>query len=230
MDTITIFDSTKDLCEKLTDMLRDLLKDKKILNLNLSGGSTPKALFQYWSKQNLPWEKIHFYWGDERCVAPSDDMSNYGMTKKYLLDNINIPNENIFRIKGEAEPEAEAERYSELIPDKFDLILLGMGEDGHTASIFPYNIQLWNSPKNCVVAAHPDTGMLRISITGRVINKAEQVIFLITGNSKAQRLKEIFANSKQAYDKFPAAKVNPTSGKLYFFLDKESASELRSLK
>lgn len=229
MDNIIINNSISDLNKNVTTYLLQLLEKKNRISICLSGGSTPKALFDFWSdtfKNDIPWKNISFYWGDERCVPPEDDMSNYGMTKKHLFDKIDVPPENIFRIYGENDPANEAKRYGKIIPDKFDLIMLGMGDDGHTASIFPNQIKMWDSPDNCIVATHPETGMKRISITGKIIDKAENVAFLITGAGKAQKVKEILQNRDRYISLYPAAKVMPQSGNLYWFLDKESGSLL----
>ncbi len=108
---------------------------------------------------------------------------------------------------------------------QFDLVLLGMGDDGHTASIFPYEIALWNTEDHCTVATHPDSGQKRISINGKVINKAKEVIFLVTGEDKAQKVTEIH-KQKGDYKKYPAALVQPESKKLTWFMDDAAAALL----
>jgi 6-phosphogluconolactonase len=227
---ILIFSTVTELAEAFTEYFVDLVKQKQgIFNLALSGGSTPKVWFESLAKsggKDIPWDKIHFYWGDERCVKPDDEQSNYGMTKKYLFDLLSVPPYNIHRIQGESEPVAAAERYArelvENLPAEnfpvFDLIILGMGEDGHTASIFPDQIELWNSPKYCVVAKHPETKQSRVSLTGNVINNARSVAFLVTGKNKANKVSEIIQKKTSALS-YPASLVNPTSGKLTWFLD-----------
>lgn len=225
MPTVHLYNTRTELNEGFTAFMLRLLEDKPLITVALSGGSTPQSLFDYWATErrgDIPWHKIRFYWGDERCVPPSDEMSNYGMTKKHLLDPVGMPAGNIFRIIGENDPQAEAARYGSILPDAFDLIMLGLGEDGHTASIFPGSIQLWDSPANCVVAAHPDTGMLRVSFTGKVINSAHYVAFLATGKSKAGKVDAILRHPSADAVRYPAARVAPSSGKLYWFLDKEA--------
>ena len=155
--------------------LKNIMDERRVdgsnVNIALSGGSTPKILFNVLSEEyveRINWEKINFFWGDERCVLPTDEESNYGMTKKYLFDKIGIPDRNIHRIVGENQPEKEADRYSREIDDniltvsnglpEFDIMILGMGTDGHTASIFPNKIELFKSEKICAVAEHPSTG------------------------------------------------------------------------
>ncbi|MCB0634434.1 MAG: 6-phosphogluconolactonase [Saprospiraceae bacterium] len=203
----------------------------------LSGGSTPKALFRILAEQyedKIDWKKIRFFWGDERCVLPNDQESNYGMTQDLLLRHIDIPLANIHRIKGEDNPKQEAERYGELIREHvkmedgypvFDLIILGMGSDGHTASIFPHEKELLMAESICAVATHPETGQKRITLTGPVINRAQQVVFLVTGASKTDKLRQIIREEGD-WLSYPAAHIRPLSGKLDWFLDEAAAAEL----
>ncbi len=232
MNKIQIYNTKTELYLGFTNFMIDLLKSKSQFHICLSGGNTPKSLFDFWAenyKDKIPWEKISFYWGDERCVPPENEMSNFGMTKKHLFDKINIPEKNIFRIHGENTAEIEAERYSKIIPEKFDLIMLGMGDDGHTASIFPNQINLWNSSKKCEVTIHPETGFKRISITGIVINNAQNIAFLITGKNKAEKVSSII-NQREKYENiYPAAQVNPKSTNLYWFLDSDAGEYIKPL-
>ena len=171
-------------------------------------------------KDNINWQHVNFYWADERCVPPDSDESNYGMTLRYLLCKINIPDENVHRVYGENDPVNEAVRYSNLLEKNlekkndlpsFDLILLGMGEDGHTASIFPDQMELLNSDKLCAVATHPESSQKRITLTGNVINNADRIYFLITGSNKAEVTKKIL-EKKNNYLKFPAAHIHNEEG------------------
>ena len=174
------------------------------------------------------------YWGDERCVPPTDDESNYKMTKDYLLRTIEIPPANVHRILGENEPQREALRYGSLLQShlpenngvpSFDMVILGMGEDGHTASIFPHEIYLWDSERNCEVATHPVSGQKRITITGKIINNSREVVFLVTGEEKADKVVTIL-QKKEGYRQYPAALADPVNGKLSWFLDAGAASRL----
>ena len=188
-------------------------------HIALSGGSTPKALFDYIAKnyaQKIDWQKVHLYWGDERCVPPSHAESNYGMTDSKLLRHINIPFVNVHRVLGRRVPAEEATRYGQeiegLLPSKnglpiFDMVLLGMGSDGHTASIFPHQMELLTSDKICGVAIHPESGQRRITLTGEVINSARKIHFLVTGASKTKVVKEIFDKTGD-YEKYPAAHID----------------------
>ena len=232
---VKVYKDKNEVARQFSKYFADLVADKKVFHVALSGGSTPKLIFDVLAseyKTKIDWTKIHFYWGDERCVPPTDSDSNYKMTVDHLLSKINIPLENIHRIKGENPPKEEAERYSNVLETQlsmeegvpqFDLIILGMGDDGHTASIFPHEIELWNSNHWCEVATHPDSGQKRVSITGAIINNAKTVAFLVTGDSKKEKVKTIFNNEK-GYLQYPASLVAPTSKDLHWFLDASTAA------
>ncbi len=237
-----IFPTAHDLAEKLAFELADRMgsaeRDNSPLTIALSGGNTPKLLFSVLAKKYLTsvnWSFVHLFWVDERCVAPEDPESNYGMTYRLLLDKIDIPMENIHRMRGENDPESEAERYSEeilkYIPLQnnlpvFDIILLGMGEDGHTASIFPGNLELIHSMRICDKAIHPVSGQRRITLTGKVINNARDIIFLVTGTDKADIVYEIIKKREKNL-KFPAANIISGRGRTLWLLDKEAGSLLK---
>jgi len=228
------FSTKTELAYYFCDELVKLVSQKNEFFLCLSGGRTPEIIFQTISKKyknKINWAKVHLFWGDERIVPPDDNESNYGMTKKYLLNFINIPEENIHRIRGENDPEKEAVRYSEEIknnvpfnsgyPD-FDLIMLGLGEDGHTASIFPNQMNLLHSEKICEVAIHPSNGQKRITLSGNVINNAKEITILVTGKSKSEILKKVLTEKNNA---LPAEFIQPVTGNLKYFID-EAAAQL----
>lgn len=235
---VKIFTNTQELAEAFALDLYQMVKNsRQRFDIALSGGSTPKLLFdilaaKYNSK--MPWDRIHLWWGDERCVPPSDPDSNYGMAVKHLFSKIPIDESQIHRIKGEITPEEATKDYILQIQSNlnerqnwpiFDLIILGMGDDGHTASIFPNQMGLLTSNQICQVATHPQSGQKRVSLTGEVINNANRVYFLISGASKARRISEIMNNLKKA-SKLPAFHIEPKQGKIIFFLDKDAASEI----
>lgn len=237
IDELNIYTTKNELNAGFTDFIKRIVENQPKTSISLSGGSTPKSLFDFWAEtdRGINWDKISFFWGDERCVAPNDEMSNYGMTKKHLFDHISIPKENIHRVRGENDPKAEVERYSDLLerylPSEdeipvFDIMILGLGDDGHTLSIFPYEIERWDAPSNCIIAKHPDTKMERVSLTGKVANKAKHVVFLVTGEGKAKKIKEIIRNRSSFYNKYPAARVQPESGLIHWFMDEGAASLL----
>jgi len=232
---VKIFKDKSELAIAFCDELMKLSNEKENFFLALSGGSTPEIIYEILSKeykQKINWNKIHLFWSDERCVHPDDVESNYGMAKKYLLDFIDIPEENVHRIKGENNPELEAERYSKEISKivnpknglpRFDIMMLGIGEDGHFASIFPDQMHLLKSNKICEVAVHPSSGQKRITLTGNVINNSEQVSFLVTGKGKAGILKKILLEKNKIY---PAEFIMPVYGKLEYYIDSEAAELL----
>ena len=200
----------------------------------VSGGNTPKVLFNVLAeefKEKIKWDKIHIFWVDERCVPPEDQDSNYGMTKKFLFDKIDIPEENIHRIRGENIPGKEAVRYTaeidELLKFKnkypnFDLMIMGIGTDGHTASIFPNQMHLLKSENVCAVAVHPQSGQKRVTLTGKVINNSDNVFFLIIGEDKAKVVSDI-VKQKKGFGKYPTANINPVNGAYEWYLDTNAA-------
>lgn len=238
-DIINIYKDAEALSEAFTALLQEELAKKDLVNISLSGGTTPKSIFKYWAdncQTSIDWRRLIFFWGDERCVPPGDEHSNYGMTKEFLFSKIPaISKRQIHRIHGEGEPEEEAIWYSNIIKGfvpyvndtpSFDIMMLGLGDDGHTVSIFPDQINLWEDPKKCVVAKHPTSNMKRVSLTGRIVNNSQNIVFLAMGKNKAEKVKEIIEQREQFFDKYPAARVNPNFGKLYWFLDEEAASLL----
>lgn len=238
-EEVKVFKDPTDLSKGFSEFLLKLLDVYPQMNLALSGGTTPKVIFDYWAencRETIDWKRIFFFWGDERCVPPENVMNNFGMTKDHLFDKVpEIPNNNIFRIHGENESEEEAQWYSKILSAKlmqkqdlpsFEIVMLGVGDDGHTVSIFPNQIELWDSKDICVIAEHPESGMQRVSISGRVVNNAQYVVFLATGKNKAEKVRDIIKNRKDFLNKYPAAKVNPKKGYLYWFLDEEAASLL----
>jgi len=181
-----VYKDSQAVAEAFADFLAKEIAKSSIFHVALSGGSTPKLLFAHLAKEyadKIDWKKVHLYWGDERCVAPTDDESNYKMTNELLLKNISIPFDNIHRVLGRRDPQEEAIRYGKEIEwclplentmPVFDLIILGMGGDGHTASIFPHEMNFVTSNKTCIVATHPTSGQKRVSLTGKIINQAKQ--------------------------------------------------------
>ncbi|MAU26595.1 MAG: 6-phosphogluconolactonase [Muricauda sp.] len=232
-----IYKDKQEVAKAFAEYFANLVKGKDSFHVALSGGSTPKTVFNVLAKEygdQIDWSKIQFYWGDERCVPPTDDESNFKMTFEHLFSKIEVPKENIHRILGESEPKREAMRYANLLEinldrvadiPQFDLVILGMGDDGHTASIFPHEIELWHANDHCVVATHPISGQKRVSINGKVINTAKEVAFLVTGPGKAEKVGEIL-NKEEGHEKYPASLVNPKSGKLYWFLDQAAAQNI----
>jgi 6-phosphogluconolactonase len=234
---VKIFPSPNELAmnfaEKMASMIARSSKNAEPFTIVLSGGTTPELLFKVLSEnfaESVPWKFVHFFWGDERCVPPDNDESNYGMAQRKFLSRIEIPSGNIHRIRGEDYPENEAARYSiEILSSVrnrdrlplFDLVILGLGEDGHTASIFPGHSELFDSDKICEVALHPVTGQKRITLTGRVINNADNVTFLVTGKTKAEIVENMFKKDSSVIN-FPASFIVPVYGKLNWYIDHDA--------
>ena len=233
----------RDNHELAMEIARDLVHTVNMVHtesrkaaLALSGGNTPKQFFSVLGniyREFEGWQNTLFFWSDERCVPPDSQESNYKTVQEVFFDKAAVPPGNIHRIFGENEPWREAERYSSEILEnvtlrlgipRFDIIYLGLGEDGHIASIFPGNISLFDSSRVCEVAEHPSSGQKRITLTGTVINNAASVIFAVTGRHKAEMVAEILENPSSGI--YPASLVKPLSGRLTWYLDLEAAALL----
>jgi 6-phosphogluconolactonase len=236
---IIVLPGVEEMSEYLTGLIRDKItagSDEKFLNIALSGGSTPKLIFEnivLRFKEQVTWDRIRFFQVDERCVPPDAPESNYHMIRKHLLDGLNIPEDHFFRMRGENDPQEEAARYGEVLVENlpvadqwpvFDLIWLGLGEDGHTASLFPEDTQALISQKSCEVTFHPQTGQKRITLSMPVLNRARQLIFIVTGKTKAGIVAEVFQNPEK--NRYPASQILPRKGTLTWLIDKEASSRI----
>lgn len=228
---------------KFVEIAKATIDRGNTFNVVLAGGSTPKKMYELLSDKNGPfrsaldWQRIEFFWGDERCVLPDNALSNFRMADESLLMRLGIPAAKIHRFKSELlAPDAAAD-YESLLRmifntpagtfPRFDLILLGMGEDGHTASLFPNSDALhtnWNLVSAPFVEKFKSH---RLTITPPVINHAENVMFLVAGADKALALREVLEGEKDP-DRFPAQIVDPHSGNLFWFAD-ESAAKLLTI-
>ena len=212
-------------------------------NVALSGGSTPKALYRLLTseafRQKIPWDKVHLFWGDERCVPPDHADSNYRMVRESLLEHVPIPEQNIHRVLGEEkDPAVAASKYELLLKGsfgltsstlpRFSLVLLGMGDDGHTASLFPHTPALSETTRLVVANYVKKLDAHRLTLTLPVINHAAHVIFLISGESKAAILKEVLEGPEDS-QRLPSQSIRPLSGKLLYIVDKAAARELRQV-
>jgi 6-phosphogluconolactonase len=207
----------------------------------ISGGSTPKAAFQLladpgqgWFKQ-MPWDKLELFWVDERTVPPDNADSNYRMTKEAMLDHVPLKPEQVHRMEGELEPEVAAARYESLLRNsfrlegaespRFDLIGLGMGDDGHTASLFPHTQAIHEMGRLVTANQVPQKDTWRITLTWPVINQGSSVFFLIGGKNKAELVKEVFMGPRDP-ERLPSQLIRPASGILTLILDKDAAALL----
>jgi len=224
--TVRVFDDPASLAEAYCGELAASIKRTPAFSIALSGGNTPRLLFETLARRyaQLPWRGVHFFWGDERCVAPDHADSNFRMAKEALFDHIEIPSGNLHRIHGENDPVTEAARYGVELP-RLDLVMLGLGEDGHTASIFPNNITLMESSAACEVSTHPASGQKRITVTGTVLRHARSVDFIVTGINKALKVAEIL-EARDGCRAYPAWRVQAMRDDVRWYLDEEAASLL----
>lgn len=204
----------------------------------LSGGNTPRTVYSLLAQQcrdSLDWEKIFIFFGDERHVPPDDQQSNYRMARESLLSRVPLPEQNVFRVLAELPAEDAAEDYEnklrkffQLAPGdfpRFDLIFLGLGEDGHTASLFPGSAALAECARLAVANWVEKFQTFRITLTFPVLNAAAQVVFLVSGGPKAEIVRDIFTTTNGAY---PSQMVHPREGKLLWMLDRPAASLLEA--
>jgi len=210
----------------------------------LSGGSTPRRLFQLLAtapnRNQIDWMNVEVFWGDERCVPPDHKDSNYRMAREEMLDRLPIGQEHIHRIEAEHPVRASAARdYQavmarafgidpEGVPPRLDLVLLGMGPDGHTASLFPYTSALAEKTKWVVVNYVPKFATDRITMTTPILNRAREVLFLVAGSDKAEPLAEVLEGPRQT-DKFPSQLIEPDDGAVLWFVDRLAAARLSSI-
>jgi 6-phosphogluconolactonase len=212
-----------------------------IARVAMSGGSTPQATFKLLADpagpfvSTVPWDKVQIFWVDERCVGPDDPESNYGVARDLLLSKVAIPEVNVFRMEGELDPEEAAARYESTLRNvmklegaespAFDLVTLGIGPDGHTASLFPNTAGL-DEMGRLVIANHvPQKDVWRISLTWPVINHAAEVVFEVEGASKTDILAEVLTGPRDP-ERLPAQLIRPSNGKLLFLLDEAAAQKL----
>ena len=192
----------------------------------LSGGNTPRPVYTEfaWIGRDLPWERVHFTFGDERCVPPDDAQSNFRMARESLFDLASVPEKSIMRMRGEIDPELAAQGYEEgldLVATqdgeaiyRHDLILLGVGDDGHTASLFPGTPALEETTRKVVANFVPKFNSWRITFTYPLINQARHVCFLANANKNAALLERVLDGAQ----KYPAARIAPVNGDLTWIL------------
>lgn len=216
------------------------VRARGLASLVLSGGSTPRGVYELLGsagyRSRLAWEKVHLFWGDERCVPPSSPESNFRMANESLVAKISIPDENVHRIAGEQSPTEAARAYEMEIRKffslgagqlpTFDFMLLGIGEDGHTASLFTGTTALQVKDR---IVTEVYVGKLethRITMTLPAINNSRCIVFMVEGKSKAGILRDIFDDGDHAY---PACLVHPAAGEVCWFIDHAAASELQTI-
>ncbi len=223
---------------RIVSVLEQALQTKETATLVLTGGKTPEPAYRFLGtpplSSRIDWNRVQFFWGDERCVPPEDPKSNFGMAWNAFISKLGVPSNHIHRMIGELENVDEAaslyeSAIREVMPGpevpSFDLVLLGMGEDGHVASLFPGT--QWDEER-LVVANHvPATGARRISMTPRILNQAQAILFLVAGASKSRALAEVLGNPAS---QLPAARIRPAHGSLTWMLDDPAAGLIRDSK
>lgn len=197
--------------------------------LMVAGGSTPGPVYAAMAESPaLDWSRVEIFWGDERCVPPEDARSNYRMLRERLLDRVPIPAALIHRIHGESEPLAAAARYADLFTEEarasapLDVVVLGMGADGHTASLFPGSQAARETQRTVAAEYVPAVSMWRISCTPVLLNTARLVLFLVTGEEKAATLQQVLEGPPQP-ELYPAQAIRPAAGRLVWMLDRAAA-------
>ncbi len=206
----------------------------------LSGGGTPQTLYRLLAQQpyrdQLPWAQTHVFWGDERCVAPDHAQSNYYQARVALLNHVAILPNHIYRVQSELEPASAASDYAGQLQifaargqawPRFDLVLLGMGNDGHTASLFPGPIAPaeQTAPTLAVTTAYQGRPAKRVTLTPLVFNAARHIFFLATGASKAAALAAVLYGPHDP-EQWPAQRIQPTQGSLIWFVDQAAAAQI----
>jgi 6-phosphogluconolactonase len=200
-----------------------------------SGGSTSMPLYRLLARELIDWTRVHIFWGDERLVPADDPENNYGQAREILLKHIPIPSENIHRIASELEPEQSALDYAHMLKafatapldwPCFDLVLLGMGEDGHTASLFPGSPVEMSEPVIAVTADYQGRPAQRVSLTPLVFNTARQVIFLVTGANKAATLNNVISGYNNFPEQYPAQRIRLTDGQVTWLVDEAAGQKL----
>ncbi len=228
----------REAARRFAELAEAFTSDAGRVAVALSGGSTPKAMYQILAEKPfadmLPWRSIYFFWGDERCVPPDHPESNYRMADETLLSKVPVPRENIFRIPAEDEDhERAAASYSETLQKFFadewphlDLVFLGMGADGHTASLFPGTTALRAGDRIAVANYVEKLQSWRITLTADSINRARNIIFLVAGQDKAPALKEVIGGPRNP-EQYPSQLIEPSHGALLWIVDEAAASLLK---
>lgn len=239
---IHIFENKEMLSENLAqwicDLITNTLKEQEFFSLALSGGETPKLLYQKLAsekyKSQINWNRIHIFWGDERVVSYTDDRNNAKMAFDILLDHVDIPASQIHKMRTDIEIKFAVEEYRKLLhtffdstPHSFDLVLLGMGDDGHTLSLFPgshiidENLHWVNSVYN------EKQKMYRITLMPLIVNKSANIAFMVDGPKKKQTLQQVLEGDDMP-EKLPSQLIKAVTGELHWFLDEDAAKGLKN--
>jgi 6-phosphogluconolactonase len=224
-------DVAEEAGRRLVEAYEEAMSIKGRFSLALAGGSTPKLLYQRLSMEPLidrfDWAKVHIFFSDERCVPPDHADSNYRMAREAMLQHLPIPLDNVYRMRGEADPAEAAAEYDQLLQEHFadagcDVVLLGMGDDGHTASLFPGTAALNERQHRCAANFVPRLNAWRLTMTAPFINRAWQAMILVTGAGKAHRVAQVLEDNPDPAE-VPIALIKPELGKLVWLLDAPAA-------
>lgn len=238
-NNIQIFDAgelAKAVAEFIVKIANDAIDANGRFVIALSGGHTPETLYSSLCTEpyqgRIAWDKTFVFWGDERCVPSDNEQNNARMAKMLLLDHVDLPPSNIYPVPVDVAPKEAAAAYENSIiqffgeePPRFDLILLGLGENGHTASLFPGTIVLTGHGRLVEEVFVPEQNMYRITMTATLINQACNILFLVTGNGKSEILNTVLTAPYQP-DKYPAQLIKPVNGNIYWYVDKEAGNLL----
>lgn len=206
--------------------ISDVIAERGRCRFGLSGGRTPRAVYEHMAMLPIAWSDVQLFWSDDRCVPQQHDQSNYGMALAALISRVDIPDANVHRIEGERSPGVAASRYAELLEyEPIDVLLLGMGSDGHTASLFP-GADL-GSTARVVATKSPVPPYDRVSLTIRAINECGAVYLIVAGNEKAHRLAEVASQIEGGNPTSPTAFVQPASRRLTWIVDRPAGSRLK---
>jgi len=237
---IQVFKDTEELSKTAADLFaqtaRKAVKEQGRFTVALTGGSSPAQLYTLLSQapylQQIPWEQTYVFWGDERWVPLTDDRSNYKMAFDTLLNKVPVPSNQIFPMWGKTSLNEFAQQYEDQLQHhlnnnvpQFDLILLGMGDDGHTASLFPHTAVLDEKERRVQAYYLEPQSMYRITLTAPVINLAKKIIFLTYGDKKAHALYEVLEGERNPA-KYPAQLIQPIKGEVFWLVDDAAAKLL----
>ncbi len=240
MENVKVYSNAEALIRAAAELwvtvLNAALTARARFSVALSGGSTPKALYALLATEEyrtqLDWAHTFIFFGDERCVPPDHPDSNYHMARESLLDHVPVPPDHIYRMRGEVDPEQAAGEYEGFLKalfrgenTRFDLLLLGMGDDGHTASLFPHTPALQEKSRLVVANEIEAKNMRRITLTTRAINSAANIAFLVSGAAKAERLRDVLKGDYQP-EHLPAQLIKPENGQLMWLVDQAAAALL----
>ena len=210
----------------ILEQARAALGERGEFRIALSGGNTPRPIYAEFGRlaRELPWERVRFTFGDERCVPPEDAQSNYRMARESLFDPCAIPEKSILRMRGEIDPQIAAQEYEDALAllatqhgeiiYRHDLVLLGMGDDGHTASLFPGTAALEEQVRRVVANFVPKFEAWRLTMTLPLLNQSRQVLFLVSGNKNPELLERVLSGAPE----YPATRVAPANGRLTWII------------